>query len=58
MQKPAPVSRFSRDEFCDLINHQLHQLESSQDAKRQYAAVLAALRTSFDAYQKSRLRSA
>ncbi|UOQ71763.1 hypothetical protein [Hymenobacter cellulosilyticus] len=58
MQKNTPSSRFSRDEFCDLIDTRLQQLESSQDARRQYAAVLAALRSSFEAFQKSRLRQA
>ncbi|UOQ52508.1 hypothetical protein [Hymenobacter cellulosivorans] len=58
MQKNPSSSRFSRDEFCELIDTHLQQLESSQDARRQYAAVLAALRTSFEAFQKSRLRQA
>ncbi|PJJ61187.1 hypothetical protein [Hymenobacter chitinivorans] len=58
MQKNVSNSRFSRDEFCDLIDAHLQQLESSQDARRQYAAVLAALRSNFEAFQKSRLRKA
>ncbi|MCB2377484.1 hypothetical protein LGH70_07820 [Hymenobacter sp. BT635] len=58
MQKPASNSRFSRDEFCNLIDNHLQQLESSQDATRKYAALLAAVRSSFEAYQKQRLRKA
>ncbi|WP_167856682.1 hypothetical protein [Hymenobacter aquaticus] len=54
MQKPASNPRFSRDEFCHLIDNHLHQLESSQLARRKYAALLAAVRNSFEAYQKTR----
>ncbi|MCB2409075.1 hypothetical protein [Hymenobacter lucidus] len=58
MQKPASRSRFSRDEFCDLIDNHLQQLESSQDARHKYAGLLAAVRSSFEAYQKTRMRKA
>ncbi|WP_167852253.1 hypothetical protein [Hymenobacter elongatus] len=54
MQRTSPSSRFSRDEFCALIDTRLQELESSQDARRKYAAVLVALRSSFDAYQQTR----
>jgi len=51
--EPLPKPRFSREEFCELIDAQLHQLETHEEAKRRYAAVLAAIRENLDVYKST-----
>ncbi|WP_165370551.1 hypothetical protein [Hymenobacter persicinus] len=46
--------RFSREEFCELIATHLRQLEAHEEARRRYAAVLAAIRQNLDMYNKDR----
>ena len=46
--------RFSRDEFCLLIQSRLEQLEAHTEAKRRYASVLAAIRQNLDVYNRER----
>ncbi|GAA3924569.1 hypothetical protein [Hymenobacter algoricola] len=54
MSHPLPKPRFSREEFCQLIDAHLQQLETHEEAKRRYAAVLAVIRENLNTYQKSR----
>ncbi|SHJ60689.1 hypothetical protein SAMN02745146_3510 [Hymenobacter daecheongensis DSM 21074] len=54
MSKPLAKPRFSREEFCELIDARLHQLETHTEAKRRYAAVLAAIRQNLDTYKQTR----
>ncbi|GGF24083.1 hypothetical protein GCM10011383_39670 [Hymenobacter cavernae] len=55
MQKSVAKSRFSRDEFCHLMDSHLRKLETSLDAQHQYGRVLEALRQNLEEYKKSRL---
>jgi hypothetical protein len=54
VSQPVSKTRFSREEFCQLIDAHLHQLETHEEAKRRYAAVLAAIRENLEVYTKSR----
>ncbi|GAA4011068.1 hypothetical protein GCM10022408_24220 [Hymenobacter fastidiosus] len=54
MPKPLSKPRFSREEFCELIDARLQQLETHEEAKRRYAAVLAAIRLNLDVYKNNR----
>jgi hypothetical protein len=54
VSNPQRKPRFSREEFCALIDAHLHQLEAHEEAKRRYAAVLAAIRQNLDVYTKGK----
>ncbi|QHJ09529.1 hypothetical protein [Hymenobacter busanensis] len=54
---PSPkVPRYSRDEFLVLLDQRLRQLESQQEAQRQYSTLLTALRGQFESYLKEKTR--
>jgi hypothetical protein len=53
VSQPQRKPRFSREEFCELIAAHLHQLETHEEAKRRYAAVLAAIRENLNQYTKT-----
>jgi hypothetical protein len=54
VQKPVNQSRFSRDEFCHLMDSHLRKLETCLDAQNQYGAVLLVLRQNLEDYKKTK----
>ncbi|MDB5236848.1 MAG: hypothetical protein JWR44_3841 [Hymenobacter sp.] len=47
----APKRSYSVEDFSDLINTRLQQLEGKQEARQRYGSLLAVLRQQVDAYR-------
>ena len=45
---------YSVEDFSDLINSRLQQLESKQEARQHYGGLLAVLRQQIDSYRQRR----
>lgn len=50
----APKRTYSVEDFSELINARLQQLESMREARRRYGGLLAVLRQQVDSYRQSR----
>jgi len=50
----APKRSYSVEDFSDLINSRLQQLEGRQDARQRYGGLLAVLRQQVDFYRQRR----
>ncbi len=51
----APKRSYSVEDFSDLINLRLQQLESRQEARQYYGSLLAVMRQQIDAYRQRKL---
>jgi hypothetical protein len=51
----APKRTYSVEDFSELINTRLQQLESTQEARQRYGSLLTVLRQQVDSYRLSRL---
>ncbi|MDQ2793297.1 MAG: hypothetical protein M3Y12_04725 [Bacteroidota bacterium] len=50
----SPKRPYSVEDFSELINTRLQQLESTQEARQRYGGLLAVLRQQVDSYRRSR----
>ena len=50
----APKRTYSVEDFSELINARLQQLESTQEARQRYGSLLAVLRQQVDSYRRTR----
>ena len=50
----APKRCYSVEDFSDLINSRLQQLEGRQEARQHYGGLLAVLRQQVDSYRQRR----
>ena len=50
----APKRTYSVEDFSELINTRLQQLESTQEARQRYGGLLAVLRQQVDSYRQNR----
>ena len=50
----APKRTYSVEDFSELINARLQQLESTREARKRYGSLLAVLRQQVDSYRQSR----
>ena len=50
----APKRSYSVEDFSDLINSRLQQLEGRQEARQRYGGLLAVLRQQVDSYRLRR----
>jgi hypothetical protein len=50
----APKRAYSVEDFSELINTRLQQIESTQEARQRYGGLLAVLRQQVDSYRKTR----
>jgi hypothetical protein len=48
----TPKRSYSVEDFSDLINARLQQLEGTQEARQRYGSLLAVLRQQVDAYRQ------
>ena len=48
----APKRSYSVEDFSDLINSRLQQIESKQEARQRYGGLLAVLRQQVDSYRQ------
>jgi hypothetical protein len=48
----APKRSYSVEDFSDLINTRLQQLEGKQEARQRYGSLLAVLRQQVDSYRQ------
>ncbi len=48
----APKRTYSIEDFSDLINTRLRQLEGRQEARQHYGGLLTVLRQQIDAYRR------
>ncbi|WP_210517290.1 hypothetical protein [Hymenobacter terricola] len=48
----APKRSYSVEDFSELINSRLQQLEGTQEARQRYGALLAILRQQVDSYRQ------
>ena len=48
----APKRTYSIEDFSDLINARLRQLEGRQEARQRYGGLLTVLRQQIDAYRR------
>ena len=48
----APKRTYSVEDFSDLINARLRQLEGRQEARQRYGGLLTVLRQQIDAYRR------
>ena len=48
----APKRTYSIEDFSDLINARLQQLEDRQEARQHYGGLLTVLRQQIDAYRR------
>jgi len=49
---PTPKRVYSVEDFSELINSRLQQLESTQEARQRYGSLLAVLRQQVDSYRQ------
>ncbi|WP_460608611.1 hypothetical protein [Hymenobacter terrigena] len=47
----TPKRTYSVEDFSELINSRLQQLESTQEARQRYGSLLAVLRQQVDSYR-------
>ena len=50
----TPKRSYSVEDFSELINSRLQQLESTQEARQRYGSLLAVLRQQVDSYRMRR----
>ena len=50
----APKRTYSVEDFSELINARLQQLESIQEARQRYGSLLVVLRQQVDSYRRTR----
>ena len=50
----APKRTYSVEDFSELINARLHQLENIQEARQRYGSLLAVLRQQVDSHRRTR----
>lgn len=48
----TPKRVYSVEDFSELINSRLQQLESTQEARQRYGSLLAVLRQQVDSYRQ------
>jgi hypothetical protein len=51
----APKRPYSVEDFSELINTRLQQLENTQEARQRYGSLLAVLRQQVDSYRIRRM---
>ncbi len=50
----TPKRAYSVEDFSELINDRLQQLENRQEARQRYGSLLAVLRQQVDSYRQRR----